>query len=119
MKMCLRTEKPLLCCGFSAILYSYLLISGSVYTDVLNIGVEGDGLSTSPLATVSKYYENHRRVWVHSITGDVYDYDAQNYRWSPLGNLGMRYVPHVLTPKRYAISVLSSSLKYVMIFLFL
>ena len=89
IKMCSKTEMPVIASSFAAIIYGYVIIAQSCFSYVLNSKNE-DG-STQRLQHLTEYAEGHRAVWIHRESGDVFAYDSNSMSWFPTGNLGMSF----------------------------
>lgn len=89
IKMCMKTEMPVIASSFAAIIYSFAIISQSCFSHVLN--TKNEDSSTHRLQHLSEYAEGHRAVWIHRESGDVFAYDSNSTSWSPIGNLGIAF----------------------------
>ena len=89
IKMCAKTEMPLIASSFAAVVYAYTIIAHSCYSHVLNSKHE-DG-SLRRLQHLTEYSEGHRAAWVHRESGDVFTYEPSSMSWSPIGNLGISF----------------------------
>ena len=90
LRMCKRTGKVLFACSFAMQMFTFLCATRIFISRIVNGNGRGSGLSQFQKVSKRELMRlDHGEMFLHSATGDLYDYDTAKGEFYPVANVSL------------------------------